>query len=271
MRAQIRAWRRKTLHQVPVEGLDIVAITEAAVQVKMSVALAKQITHSLVRHFTDEGPHGKYPAKGSRHWLCNYCETRFIGMKSVLKRHLLTKCNIELVTQALTTAERVMRVEGIRLGKHQASQLVGEIGVSGGPSTGPSSSSFMPPSSPTRKPSDGETPSPAGFANIFPPALGSGGRSLRQTLLEEADIIITQNKQTSRKVDRWLIRTNQSFSMVENFYFLEILDAVKKCHPSWWPCNRDEMRTKRFDGQFKLVGEDTQSLVKKWERTSCML
>ncbi|GBG76501.1 hypothetical protein CBR_g22249 [Chara braunii] len=33
MREQIRARRRKTLHQVPVEGLDTVAITEAAVQV----------------------------------------------------------------------------------------------------------------------------------------------------------------------------------------------------------------------------------------------
>ncbi|GBG83270.1 hypothetical protein CBR_g36885 [Chara braunii] len=33
MRVQIRAQRRKTLHQVPVEGLDTVAITKAAVQV----------------------------------------------------------------------------------------------------------------------------------------------------------------------------------------------------------------------------------------------
>ncbi|GBG84657.1 hypothetical protein CBR_g39033 [Chara braunii] len=33
MRAQIRARRRKTLHQVPVGGLDTVAIIEAAVQV----------------------------------------------------------------------------------------------------------------------------------------------------------------------------------------------------------------------------------------------
>ncbi|GBG62059.1 hypothetical protein CBR_g28536 [Chara braunii] len=72
-------------------------------------------------------------------------------------------------------------------------------------------------------------------------------------------------------MDRWLICTNQPFNMVENFCFLEFLDVVKKCHPSWWSSKRDKMRTKQLDGQFKLVGEDTQSLVKKWERTGCML
>ncbi|GBG72577.1 hypothetical protein CBR_g12148 [Chara braunii] len=197
------------------------------------MALVKQILQSLARHFTDEGPHGKDPGKGSRHWLCNYCETRFVGTKSVLKKHFITKCSIELVTRALTVEERVMRIDGIRLGKHQASQLEGAIGGSGGPSTGPSSSSFVPPSSTQRsrpsssikRPSDGETPSPAGPETCFPPAPGSGGRSVRQTLLEEADSIVTQNAQTSRKMDQWLICTNQPFSMVDNFYFLDFLDA----------------------------------------------
>ncbi|GBG88224.1 hypothetical protein CBR_g46791 [Chara braunii] len=133
-----------------------------------------------------------------------------------------------------------MRIEGIRLGKHQANQLLGATGGSCGPITGPSSSSFVPPSSPRQRPSDGETPSSAVFGTCFPPPPGSGGRSLRQTLIEEADNIITQNEQTTRKMDRWLICTNPPFSMVENFYFLEFLDAVKKCHPSWWPCKRDE-------------------------------
>ncbi|GBG72938.1 hypothetical protein CBR_g12660 [Chara braunii] len=82
---------------------------------------------------------------------------------------------------------------------------------------------------------------------------------MRQTLREEADNIVTRNDQTSQKMDRWLICTNQPFSMVDNFYFLDFIDAVKKCHPSW------------LDGQYKLVGEDTGSLVKRWERTGCML
>ncbi|GBG73239.1 hypothetical protein CBR_g12957 [Chara braunii] len=224
------------------------------------MALAKQILQSLARHFTDEGPHGKDPGKGSRHWLCNYCETRFVDTKSVLKKHFMTKCSIELVTRALTGEERVMRIEGIRLGKHQASQLAGAIGGSGGPSTGPSSSSFVPPSSSTQRPTDGETPSLAGSKTCFPPALGSGGRSVRQTLLEEADSVVTRNEHKSRKMDRWLICTNQPFSMVNNFSFLDFIDAVKNCHPSWRACKRDEMRTKRLDGQYKLVGEDTWSL-----------
>ncbi|GBG64816.1 hypothetical protein CBR_g46772 [Chara braunii] len=83
------------------------------------MVLTKQILQLLARHFTDEGPHGKNPDKGSRHWLCNYCETRFVSMKSVLKKHFMTKCSIELVTWALTAEERVMRIEGIRLRKHQ--------------------------------------------------------------------------------------------------------------------------------------------------------
>ncbi|GBG65646.1 hypothetical protein CBR_g51946 [Chara braunii] len=225
-------------------------------QAKLSMALVKQILQFLTRHFTDEGPHDKDPGQGSRYWLCNYCETRFVGAKSVLKRHFLTKSSIELV---------------IRLGKHQASLIEGATGGSGGPSTGPSSSSFVPPASSAHRPSDGETSSPAGSETCFPPAPGSGGRSVRQTLLEEADNIVTRNEQTSRKMDRWLICTNQPFSMVENYYFLDFLDAVKKCHPSWWPCKRDDSRTKRLDGQYKLVGEDTRSLVKRWERTGCML
>ncbi|GBG90515.1 hypothetical protein CBR_g50859 [Chara braunii] len=240
-------------------------------QAKLTMALVKQILQSLTRHFTDEGPHGKDPEKGSRHWLCNYCETQFVGTKSVLKRHFLTKCSMELVTRALTAEERVTRIEGIRLGKHQASLIEGATGGSGGPSTGPSSSSFVPPASSAQRSSDGETSSPAGSETCFPPAPGGGRRSVRQTVLEEADSIVTQNEQTSRKMDRWLICTNQPFSMVENYYFLDFLDAVKKCHPSWRPCKRDKMRTKRLDGQYKLVGEDTRSLVKRWERTGCML
>ncbi|GBG81557.1 hypothetical protein CBR_g32547 [Chara braunii] len=90
------------------------------------MALAKQILQS---DFTDDGPHDKDPDKGSRHWLCNYCETRFAGTKSVLKKHFMTKCSIELVTRAMTAEERMMRIEGIRLGKHQACQLAAEVRV----------------------------------------------------------------------------------------------------------------------------------------------
>ncbi|GBG86804.1 hypothetical protein CBR_g42087 [Chara braunii] len=239
-------------------------------EVKLSMALAKQIYQSLARQFTDEGPHGKDPSKGSRHWLCNYCETRFVGNKSVLKKHFMKKCSIDLVTWALTAEERVMRVEGIRLGKHQASQLLGATGGSSGPTTGPSSGSFVPPSSPRERPSDGEMPSPAGSGTCFPPAPGSGGRSVRQTLIEEADSIITQNEQTSRKMDRFLICTNQPFSLVENYYFLEFVDAVKKCHPSWWPCKRDEMRTKRLDGQFRVCAKAGKMVEAKYPGIFCV-
>ncbi|GBG81536.1 hypothetical protein CBR_g32525 [Chara braunii] len=187
------------------------------------------------------------PARGRG---TGYCETRFVGNKSVLEKHFMKKCSIDLVTRALTAEERVMRVEGIRLGKHQASQLLGATGGSSGLSTGPSSSSFVPPSSPRERPSDGETPSPAGSGTCFPLPPGSGGRSVRQTLIEEADSIITHNERTSRKMDQFLICMNQPFSLVENYYFVDFRDAVKKFHPNWWPRKRDEMRTKRLDGQF---------------------
>ncbi|GBG91189.1 hypothetical protein CBR_g52071 [Chara braunii] len=44
-----------------------------------------------------------------------------------------------------------------------------------------------------------------------------------------------------------------------------------KCHLKRQPCKRDEMRTKRLDGQHGLVGDDMKSLVRKWKRTGCML
>ncbi|GBG73448.1 hypothetical protein CBR_g16163 [Chara braunii] len=139
-----------------------------------------------------------------------------------------------------------------------------------GPSSAPSRSSLVaqsPTASRPPVPAVGESTTPTTSRNAAPLV----GRPTRQTLIEEADNIITRNEQTSRHLDCFLICTNQPFSLIENHYFLQLIDAVKKSHPSWWSCKRDEMRTKRLDGQHKIVGDEMKSLVRRWERTGCTL
>ncbi|GBG89040.1 hypothetical protein CBR_g48648 [Chara braunii] len=96
-------------------------------------------------------------------------------------------------------------------------------------------------------------------------------RPLRQTVMEDADNIITRNEQTSRFLDRFLFCTNQLFNIVDNQYFHEFVDAVKKAHPSWMPYKRDEARTKRLDGHYGRTKVDVHAMVKKWHGSGCML
>ncbi|GBG70863.1 hypothetical protein CBR_g8163 [Chara braunii] len=157
------------------------------------------------------------------------------------------------------------------MGTMQAKSLIGGKGSAGaGPSGAPSWSSLVVPSPTASRPpvpivGGSNTPATSGNAAL------SVGQPMRQTLIEEADNIITRNEQTSKHLDHFLICTNQPFSLVEDHYFLQLIDAIKKCHPSWWSCKRDEMRTKQLDEQRKLVGDDMMSLVRKWKRTGCML
>ncbi|GBG73187.1 hypothetical protein CBR_g12905 [Chara braunii] len=78
---------------------------------------------------------------------------------------------------------------------------------------------------------------------------GESGRAApqRPTLIKDVDNIITRNEHTSRFLDNFLFCTNQPFSLVDNEYFLELIDAVKKAHPSWLPYHKDEARTRRLD------------------------
>ncbi|GBG88695.1 hypothetical protein CBR_g48224 [Chara braunii] len=236
------------------------------------MSLTKVLIEQLKKHFTDNGPAGKNKSKGHKHYGCNYCETRFVGSATNLRDHFLKgKCSIERVTRSLDANERLRRIEEIRMGTMQAESLIeGKGSVGAGLSRAPSRSNLVVPSPTASRPPVpvvGESSTPVTSENAAPLV----GRPTRQTLIEEADSIITQNEKTSRHLDRFLICTNQPFSLVENYYFLQLIDAIKKCHPSWWPCKRDEMRTKRLDGQRKLVGDDMMSLVRKWERTGCML
>ncbi|GBG64344.1 hypothetical protein CBR_g41545 [Chara braunii] len=255
-----------------VRSRDRTLSTASATAKRERCLSTKVLIEQLKKHFTDSGPTGKNKSKGHKHYVCNYCETRFVGSATNLKDHFLKgKCSIERVTRSLGADERLRRIEGIRMGTMQAESLIGGKGSAGaGPSRAPSRSSLVVPSPTASRPpvpavGESSTPATSGYAAPLV------GRPTRQTLIEEADSIITQNEQISRHLDRFLICTNQPFSLVENYYFLQLINAVKNCHPSWWSCKRDEMRTKRLDGQRKLVGDDMMSLVRKWERTGCML
>ncbi|GBG63552.1 hypothetical protein CBR_g38619 [Chara braunii] len=231
------------------------------------MSLQKALIEQLKRHFIDNGPAGKHKSKGRKHYVCNYRKTRFVGSATNLRDHFLKgKCGLDHMTRQLDEEERVRRMEGIRMGTMQAESLVGGRGSAGaGPSSAPSRSSLVAPSLTASRPpipAIGETTTPATSGNAAP----SLGRPTRQTLIEEANSIITRNEQTRRHLDRFVICTNQPFNLIENHYFLQLIDAVKKSHPSWWPCKRDEMRTKRLDGQHKIVGDEMKSLVRR-----CML
>ncbi|GBG61681.1 hypothetical protein CBR_g23197 [Chara braunii] len=79
------------------------------------------------------------------------------------------------------------------------------------------------------------------------------------------------NERTSRFLDRFLICTNQPFSLVEDVFFLEFLQAVRTAHPTWMPCRRDEQRTKRLDAEYVRVGAEVRAMIVKWKKTRCML
>ncbi|GBG82292.1 hypothetical protein CBR_g34576 [Chara braunii] len=239
----------------------------------MAPSHQKQLKEDLKTHFTDDGPAGRNPGKGSKHWICKYCETRFDGTASHLRTHFLKKCSLDLLTRPLSVEERARRAEGIRMGK-----ALGELIERGEKSSTltsnlPSASSLV--TGPIRACSGaadaGGVPLRVATSGECGRAAPQTGRPMRQTLIEDADSIITRNEHTSRFLDNFLFCTNQPFSLVDNEYFLEFIDAVKKAHPSWLPYHRDDARTRRLDSAFGRTRADVTAMTTKWQVTGCML
>ncbi|GBG73860.1 hypothetical protein CBR_g17571 [Chara braunii] len=223
--------------------------------------------------FTNDGTAGRNPGKGSKHWICKYCETRFDGTASNLRTHFLKKCSLDLVTRPMSVEERVRRAEGIRIGKNLA-ELIERRGKSSTPTSNlPSASSLV-----IGAMGAGSGAADAGGVPLRVATSGESGRAapqtgrpMRQTLIEDVDSIITRNEHTNRFLDNFLFCTNQPFSLVDNEYFLELIDAVKKAHPSWLPYHRDNARTRRLDATFGRTRADVTAMTTKWQVTGCML
>ncbi|GBG89144.1 hypothetical protein CBR_g48851 [Chara braunii] len=244
------------------------------------MAYLRQLHEDLKKHFINDGAAGSNPGKGSKHWVCKYCKTQFDGTASVLKNHFLNRCSLDRVRRPLSVEERARREEGILMGK-----FIAETIHAGGRSR-PATNSLASVNSLVADVERGRSDSPAGtgeavvadepaaiaptFGESVQPAPRSR-RPLRQTVMEDANIIVRRNEQTSQFLDRFLFCTNQPFSIVDNEYFLEFVDAVKKAYPSWMPYKRDEVRTKRLDGHYRRTKVDVHAMVKKWHRTGCML
>ncbi|GBG71823.1 hypothetical protein CBR_g10765 [Chara braunii] len=254
--------------------------SEGSVTASFIMAYLKQLHEDLKKHFINEGVAGSNPGKGSKHWVCKYCETRFDGTASVIKTHFLNRCSLDHVRRPLSMEERARREEGIRMGK-----FIAETIHAGGRSR-PATNSLASVSSLVADVERGRTDSPVGAGEAVvadePAAIAptSGEsvqpaprsrRPLSQTVMRDADSIVTRNEQTSRFLDRFLFCRNQPFSIVDNEYFLDFVDAVKKAHPSWMPYKRDEAQTKRLDGHYERTKVDVHAMMKKWQRTGCML
>ncbi|GBG91781.1 hypothetical protein CBR_g53670 [Chara braunii] len=237
----------------------------------MAPSHPKQLIEDLKQHFTDDGPVGRNPGKGSKHWICKYCETRFDGTASNLRTHFLKKFSLDLLTRLLSVEKRARRAEGICMGKQRSL-------TRGGKSSTPTSNLSSASSLVIGAMGAGSGAADAGGVPLQVATSGESGRAapqtgrpMRQTLMEDADSIITRNEHTSPFLDNFLFCTNQPFSPVDNEYFLELIDAVKKAHPSWLSYHRDEARTRRLDGEFGRTRADVTAMTRKWHVTGCML
>ncbi|GBG63453.1 hypothetical protein CBR_g38073 [Chara braunii] len=239
----------------------------------MAPSHQKQLKEDLKTHFTDDGPTGRKPGKGSKHWICKYCETRFDGTASHLRTHFLKKCSLDLLTRLLSVEERARRAEGIRMGKALA-ELIERGEKSSTPTSNlPSASSLVTGAmgACSGAADAGGVPLRVATSGECGRAAPQTGRPMRQTLIEDADSIITRNEHTSRFLDNFLFCMNQPFSLVDNEYFLGFIDAVKKAHPSWLPYHRDDARTRRLDSAFGRTRADVTAMTTKWQVTGCML
>ncbi|GBG82951.1 hypothetical protein CBR_g36477 [Chara braunii] len=237
----------------------------------------KHLTKQIKLHFIVEGTVGKFAFKGSKHWKCKSCEHHFTGTATKLRAHFLDKCSLDCCMTKMPVEKRARREEGIWRGKWLARVLMYGEARGSGPSNSRTAAGDVPefPSSQVGAVGiSGKTPTPQSTADTV---LGSKCSKaiprgpLRQTLIEEADSVITQNERTSRFLDRFLTCTNQAFSLVEDEYFLKFIDAVKKAHLTWMSCKRDEQRTKCLDAHYERVGAEVHSLIQKWKKTGCML
>ncbi|GBG67389.1 hypothetical protein CBR_g526 [Chara braunii] len=237
-------------------------------------ATLNHLQEQLKKHFTIEGTPGKHVGKGSKYWKCNYCDLRLAGTATRLRDHFLDRCTLDNVTVQLSVEERARREAGMSEGKCIARMLMQIEAGGAGPSNMPTASShaleFLS-SQVVGAGSTGETATPQSTGATALGSKPSSGRPLRQTVIEEADSVVTMNERTSRFLDQFLICTNQPFSLVEDVFFLEFLEAVRTAHPTWMPCRRDEQRTKRLDAEYARVGAEVRAMVVKWKKTGCML
>ncbi|GBG75349.1 hypothetical protein CBR_g19982 [Chara braunii] len=239
----------------------------------MAPSHQKQLKEDLKTHFTDDGPAGRNPGKGSKHWICKYCETRFDGTAAHLRAHFLKKCSLDLLTRPLSVEERARRAEGLRMGKTLA-ELIERGEKSSTPTSNlPSASSLVTGAmgACSGAADAGGVPLRVATSRECDRAAPQTGRPMRQMLIEDADSIITRNEHTSRFLDNFLFCTNQPFSLVDNEYFLEFIDAVKKAHPPWLPYHRDDARTRRLDNACERTRADVTAMTTKWQVTGCML
>ncbi|GBG61849.1 hypothetical protein CBR_g23803 [Chara braunii] len=206
-------------------------------------------------HFIVEGMAGKHAFKGSKRWKCKYCEQRFSGTATKLSKYFVEKGSLDYCMTEMSVEERTRREEGISQGEWLARVLLHGEASGSGPSNSQTAAENVPQVRSSQVGAAGisdETPTPQSTAGTFHGSKASKPvpkGPLRHTLIEE--------ERTSRFLDRFLICTNQSFSLVEDEYFLEFIDAVKKAHSAWMPCRRDEQRTKRLDADYAWVGAES--------------
>ncbi|GBG76762.1 hypothetical protein CBR_g22978 [Chara braunii] len=246
----------------------------------------KHLQEEIKKHFTIEGTRGKNVKKGSKYWRCNYCDWRLAGTATRLRDHFLERCTLDNVIVQLSVEERARREAGMSEAKCIARMLLQCEARGAGPSNmstaagvaGPNNmrtASSQVPQFPSSQVGGagvtGETATPQSTADTVLGSKPSSGRPLRQTVIEEADSVITMNERTNRFLDRFLICTNQPFSLVEDVHFLEFLQAVRTAHPTWMPCRRDEQRTKRLDAEYARVGAEVRAMIVKWKKTRCMM
>ncbi|GBG67979.1 hypothetical protein CBR_g1098 [Chara braunii] len=207
------------------------------------MAYLKQLHEDLKKHFINDGAAGSNPDKGSKHWVCKYYETRFDGTASALKNHFLNKCSLDHVRRPLSVEERARRDKGIRMGK-----FIAETIHAGGRSR-PATNSLASVSSLVADAERGRTDSPGGAEEV---------------VVADDPAAITPASGESCSL-------HPPFSIVDNEYFLEFVDVVKKAHPSCMPYKRDDARTKWLDGHYGRTKVDVHAMVKKWHCTGCML
>ncbi|GBG79943.1 hypothetical protein CBR_g30207 [Chara braunii] len=167
-------------------------------------------------------------------------------------------CAAEQSRKVFTNEEKDARKQGLR-------QTLADMAMANGDNSLPSGSSLA--IAPTVVENVGSGMEKGGTSSD----MQRSASSVRQMVLEETNSIITKNEMTSRKVDNWLTCTNQPFNMVENEFYLDMVNAIPNAHPSWRMHSREAARNGRLNGQNKRCIENVRMIAKKWERTGCMV
>ncbi|GBG80771.1 hypothetical protein CBR_g31325 [Chara braunii] len=223
------------------------------------MASTKYTSAMVKRHCNVDGVAGKDPSKGGKWWVCKYCDLKFSGSLNRVKEHYSKgTCAAEQSRKVFTDEEKEERKQGLR-------QALADVAMANGDNSLPSGSSLA--TAPTTVENVGRGMGKGGAASDT----RRSASSVRQMVLEETDSIIMKNEMTSRKVDNWLTCTNQPFNMVENEFYLDMVNTIRNAHPSWRMHGREAARNGRLDGENKRCIEDVRMIAKKWERTGCMV